>query len=80
MYVKVMEVSWPPSCVWVSWLPTVCSLPMCACMSVWKWEVCSVEMLLMELEVVHNRRDIISERAEGENETEGKMGKEKRKQ
>lgn len=31
-------------------------------MSVRKWEKCGVEMALMELDVVHNRQDIISKR------------------
>lgn len=34
----------------------------CDCRSVCKWEVCGVEMALMELDVVHNRQDITSER------------------
>ena len=42
---------------------SVCQyVTVCDCMSVCKWEVCGVEMALMELDVVHNRQDITSER------------------
>lgn len=49
--------------------PTVCEemsvcqyVTLCDCMSARKWEVCGVKMALMELDVVHNRQDITSER------------------
>lgn len=42
---------------------SVCQyVTVCDCMSVCKWEVCGVEMALMELDVVHNRQDISPER------------------
>lgn len=54
---------------WVSWFFTVCGemsvcqyVTVCDCMSVREWEVCGVKMALMELDVVHNRQDITSER------------------
>lgn len=48
----------------------------CDCMSVREWEVCGVEMALMELDVVHNRQDISSEtETEREKETERKREK-----
>lgn len=34
----------------------------CDCMSVREWEVCGVKMALMELDAVHNRQDMTSER------------------
>lgn len=62
---------------WVSWFFTLCRemsvwqyVTVCDCMSMHKWEVCGVEMALMELDVVHNRQDITSERGLRGEETE----------
>lgn len=56
----------------------------CGCMSVCEWEVCGVEMALMELDVVHNRQDITSEtglkerkRLRGEATEKGREGSNK---
>ena len=72
--IKVMEVWTVRVCEWlVSWFFRLCSetsvcvcqyVTLCDCMTVAKWEVCGVEMALMELELVHNRQDISSETRE----------------
>lgn len=54
---------------WVSWRSTVCGemsvsqyVTACDCMSVSERKVCGVKVVLMELDVVHNRQDISTER------------------
>lgn len=56
---------------------SVCQyVTVCDCMSVCKWKVCGVEMALMELDVVHNRQDITSERGLKERKRERRRGRE----
>lgn len=55
------------------------NVTLCDCMSVRKWEVCGVEMALMELDVVHNRQDITSERGLKERRRQSGKEIEKRK-
>lgn len=58
---------------------SVCQyVTVCDCTSVCEWEVYGVEIALMELDVVHNRQDITSERGLKERDREEKRrGKKK---
>ncbi len=52
---------------------SVCQyVTVCDCTSVCEWEVYGVEIALMELDVVHNRQDITSERRLKERDREEK--------
>lgn len=67
-------------CEWLSVMVFHCVrlyVTVCDCVSGRKWEVCGVEMALMELDVVHNRQDFTSDRGLEKRERDGeKKGEE----